>query len=184
MLQLTYPCFPISKTHSPAPPVLLPFSLLLATLEPWSTFFISYPRTAPFNASASPPDLPPRGTREQTREQIGTVTLYVGDGETPNSFLDDVETRFRKLRDNELQRSTVELTSIPSLMGFEWFLCELRICVVVVMFWDNVISITVLLHLYNTLEGTGDTPLWKLPGKKEEWIVSLPHLSPTWPEKW
>ncbi|PYH29680.1 uncharacterized protein BO87DRAFT_368460 [Aspergillus neoniger CBS 115656] len=35
-----------------------------------------------------------RGAREQTREQIGTVTLYVGEGETPKSFLDDVETRF------------------------------------------------------------------------------------------
>ncbi|PYH71437.1 uncharacterized protein BO88DRAFT_485954 [Aspergillus vadensis CBS 113365] len=53
-----------------------------------------------------------RGSREQTREQIGTVTLHVGDGETPNSFLDDVETRFRKLRDKELQRSSIEVTQL------------------------------------------------------------------------
>ncbi|KAJ5135539.1 uncharacterized protein N7515_004817 [Penicillium bovifimosum] len=32
------------------------------------------------------------GAREQAREQIGIVTLHVGDGETANSFLDDVET--------------------------------------------------------------------------------------------
>ncbi|KAM3508659.1 hypothetical protein MY11210_006661 [Beauveria gryllotalpidicola] len=38
------------------------------------------------------------GATEQAREQIGTVTLHVGDGETANSFLDDVETRIRKLR--------------------------------------------------------------------------------------
>ncbi|OAA52569.1 hypothetical protein BBO_00410 [Beauveria brongniartii RCEF 3172] len=38
------------------------------------------------------------GATEQSREQIGTVTLHVGDGETANSFLDDVETRIRKLR--------------------------------------------------------------------------------------
>lgn len=37
------------------------------------------------------------GAAEQTREQIGTVTLHVGDGETANSFLDDVEARIRKL---------------------------------------------------------------------------------------
>ena len=37
-----------------------------------------------------------RGAREQARQQIATVTLHVGDGETANSFLDDVETRIRK----------------------------------------------------------------------------------------
>lgn len=40
------------------------------------------------------------GAREQAREQIGTVTLHVGDGETASSFLDDVEIRTRKLRDD------------------------------------------------------------------------------------
>lgn len=40
------------------------------------------------------------GATEQAREQIGTVTLHVGDGETANSFLDDVEARVRKLRDD------------------------------------------------------------------------------------
>ncbi|KAM3427044.1 hypothetical protein NHJ13734_009148 [Beauveria thailandica] len=38
------------------------------------------------------------GATEQAREQIGTVTLHVGDGETADSFLDDVETRIRELR--------------------------------------------------------------------------------------
>lgn len=38
------------------------------------------------------------GATEQGREQIGTVTLHVGDGETADSFLDDVETRIHKLR--------------------------------------------------------------------------------------
>ncbi|KAB8210661.1 hypothetical protein BDV34DRAFT_186233 [Aspergillus parasiticus] len=32
------------------------------------------------------------GAIEQTREEIGAVTLHVGDGETADSFLDDVET--------------------------------------------------------------------------------------------
>ncbi|KAE8147654.1 hypothetical protein BDV25DRAFT_142521 [Aspergillus avenaceus] len=34
---------------------------------------------------------------EQAREQIGAVTLYVGDGETVSSFFEDVQTRIRKL---------------------------------------------------------------------------------------
>ncbi|CEJ58476.1 Putative Title: questionable ORF [Penicillium brasilianum] len=38
------------------------------------------------------------GATEQVREQIGEVTLHIGDGETAYSFLDDVETRIRKLR--------------------------------------------------------------------------------------
>lgn len=40
------------------------------------------------------------GAKEQTREQIGTVTLHVGDGETTIKFMDDVEARIRKLRDD------------------------------------------------------------------------------------
>lgn len=44
------------------------------------------------------------GATEQARQQIGTVTLYAGDGETPCGFLDDVETRVRKLW-NESQSS-------------------------------------------------------------------------------
>ena len=31
------------------------------------------------------------GATAQVREQIGAATLHVGDGETANSFLDDVE---------------------------------------------------------------------------------------------
>lgn len=40
------------------------------------------------------------GATEQAREKIGTVTLHAGDGETADSFLDDVERRIRKLRDD------------------------------------------------------------------------------------
>ena len=50
-----------------------------------------------------------RGDREQAREQIGTVTLHVGDGETANSFLDDVETRIRKLQNDSLSSSPAQL---------------------------------------------------------------------------
>lgn len=50
-----------------------------------------------------------RGAIEQRREQISTVTLHAGDGETPNSFLDDVETRFRKLRNDSLSSSPAQL---------------------------------------------------------------------------
>ncbi|RAQ50499.1 hypothetical protein AFGD_003037 [Aspergillus flavus] len=49
------------------------------------------------------------GAREQAREQIGTVTLHVGDGETANSFLDDVETRIRKLRNDSLSSNPAQL---------------------------------------------------------------------------
>ncbi|OOF96118.1 hypothetical protein ASPCADRAFT_130438 [Aspergillus carbonarius ITEM 5010] len=49
-----------------------------------------------------------RGAREQAREQIGAVTLHVGDGETPNSFLVDVETRIRKQRNASLSSSPVQ----------------------------------------------------------------------------
>ncbi|KAK2799906.1 hypothetical protein FQN50_008299 [Emmonsiellopsis sp. PD_5] len=37
------------------------------------------------------------GTTEQTRELIGEVTLYAGDGESTTNFLDDVEARVHKL---------------------------------------------------------------------------------------
>ncbi|KAL5343229.1 hypothetical protein BJX70DRAFT_385725 [Aspergillus crustosus] len=43
------------------------------------------------------------GATEQAREQIGVVTVHAGDGETANSFLDDVETRIRKLRNDSLK---------------------------------------------------------------------------------
>lgn len=49
------------------------------------------------------------GAREQGREQIGAVRLHVGDGETANSFLDDVETRIRKLRNDSLGSSPAQL---------------------------------------------------------------------------
>ena len=34
-----------------------------------------------------------RGATEQAREQLGTVTLHIGDGEDATTFLDDVEAR-------------------------------------------------------------------------------------------
>ncbi|KAJ5847824.1 hypothetical protein N7455_011781 [Penicillium solitum] len=49
------------------------------------------------------------GATEQAREQIGAVTLHVGDGETAHSFLDDVETRIRKLRNDSLSSSPTQL---------------------------------------------------------------------------
>ncbi|KAJ2976190.1 hypothetical protein NQ176_g5094 [Zarea fungicola] len=59
------------------------------------------------------------GATEQAREQIGTVTLHVGDGETANRFLDDVETRIRKLRGDssgsspmQQQTGTVSVTQL------------------------------------------------------------------------
>lgn len=59
------------------------------------------------------------GATEQSREQIGTVTLHVGDGETANSFLDDVERRIGKLRDDSFgsspaqqQMGTVSVTQL------------------------------------------------------------------------
>lgn len=49
------------------------------------------------------------GATEQAREQIGAVTLHIGDGETANSFLDDVETRIHKLRNDSLSSSPAQL---------------------------------------------------------------------------
>lgn len=37
-----------------------------------------------------------RGATEQSREQLGTVTLHIGDGESTTIFLDDVEARLCK----------------------------------------------------------------------------------------
>lgn len=52
------------------------------------------------------------GATEQAREQIGAVTLHVGDGETADSFLDDVETRIRKLRNDSLSSSQLQIGSV------------------------------------------------------------------------
>ncbi|KAJ5603012.1 hypothetical protein N7537_005968 [Penicillium hordei] len=49
------------------------------------------------------------GVTEQAREQIGAVTLHVGDGETADSFLDDVETRIRKRQNDSLSSSPAQL---------------------------------------------------------------------------
>lgn len=47
--------------------------------------------------------------REQDREQIGTVTLYVGNGELMGSFLDDVETRIRQLLKSDDSLGSVDV---------------------------------------------------------------------------
>ncbi|KJJ31202.1 hypothetical protein AFLA70_544g000840 [Aspergillus flavus AF70] len=49
------------------------------------------------------------GATEQAREQIGTVTLHVRDSETADSFLDNVETRIRKLRNDSLSSNPAQL---------------------------------------------------------------------------
>ncbi|KAE8135661.1 hypothetical protein BDV38DRAFT_284739 [Aspergillus pseudotamarii] len=63
------------------------------------------------------------GATEQASEQIGAVTLHVGDGETANSFLDDVETQIRKLRNDclrsnpaQLQIGSVEVTQLVQVV--------------------------------------------------------------------
>lgn len=43
-----------------------------------------------------------KGATEQAREQIGTVTLHAGDGESAAKFLEDVDTRVRKLWNDSL----------------------------------------------------------------------------------
>ncbi|KAJ5158445.1 uncharacterized protein N7500_008096 [Penicillium coprophilum] len=76
-------------TPSTAPSALLVIGKFGATI------FI-YPKATPSNA-------------EKLREQIGAVTLHVGDGETIHSFLDDVETQIRKLRNDSLSSSLAQL---------------------------------------------------------------------------
>lgn len=49
-----------------------------------------------------------RGATEQAREQLGTVTLHVGNGEDADSFLDDVETQICRLQTG----SAVEVTQL------------------------------------------------------------------------
>ncbi|OSC97757.1 hypothetical protein PYCCODRAFT_1101510 [Trametes coccinea BRFM310] len=53
--------------------------------------------------SLTTPSSTPRygGATEQSRKQLGAVKVYVGDGETVAEFLDDVETRARKLWDDD-----------------------------------------------------------------------------------
>ena len=59
------------------------------------------------------------GSREQAREQIGTVTVHDGDDEGRWEFLDDVETRIHELRNDlspaapaELQTGSDEVTRL------------------------------------------------------------------------
>ena len=51
-----------------------------------------------------------RGAHERSCEQIGTVTLHVGDGETARSFLADVDTRIRRLQTGRVR--SVEATQL------------------------------------------------------------------------
>lgn len=46
-----------------------------------------------------------RGATEQAREQLGTVTFHVGDGEDADSFLDDVETQICRLQTGSVEVS-------------------------------------------------------------------------------
>lgn len=64
-----------------------------------------------------------RGFKEQAREQIGTVTCYIGDGETRSNFLHDVENRVRKLwndfvssNDKQMQAINIEVDYVVQNM--------------------------------------------------------------------
>ncbi|EEP80511.1 conserved hypothetical protein [Uncinocarpus reesii 1704] len=52
------------------------------------------------------------GTKEQAREQIGTITLDHGNGETAWGFLDEIEPRVRKLWDDSLNSKPAQTESI------------------------------------------------------------------------
>ncbi|EER39930.1 conserved hypothetical protein [Histoplasma capsulatum var. duboisii H88] len=56
------------------------------------------------------------GATELAREQIGVVTLHVGDGETTTSFLNDIETRARKLWDSSLSSSPSRSVGVIQLV--------------------------------------------------------------------
>ncbi|KAK2752757.1 hypothetical protein FQN55_005889 [Onygenales sp. PD_40] len=65
-----------------------------------------------FSMTTHSPTFRHRGTKEQTRELIGEVTIYVGDGETTFGFVNDVKTRARKLWDRSqilLQPESVDV---------------------------------------------------------------------------
>ena len=59
------------------------------------------------------------GSKEQAREQIGTVTIHTGDGETAWEFLNDVQARIHDLQNNlspaataGLQTGSVDVTQL------------------------------------------------------------------------
>ncbi|KAJ5895556.1 hypothetical protein N7495_007247 [Penicillium taxi] len=62
-----------------------------------------------FSFTSPSPTFHRGGAKEQAREQIGVVTLHIGDGEDTNSFLDDVETRIHKLQNDSLGSSQPQL---------------------------------------------------------------------------
>ena len=59
-----------------------------------------------FTASSSTTPFRRDGATGQAREQISAVTLHVRDGDSAASFLDDVETRVRKLWKDSLSSSS------------------------------------------------------------------------------
>ncbi|OOQ83196.1 hypothetical protein PEBR_36280 [Penicillium brasilianum] len=55
------------------------------------------------------------GATEQVREQIGEVTLHIGDGETANSFLNDVETRIRSVQVTQLVQDVLQPAALDAI---------------------------------------------------------------------
>ncbi|EGC41004.1 conserved hypothetical protein [Histoplasma capsulatum var. duboisii H88] len=56
------------------------------------------------------------GATEQARQQIGLVTLHVGDGETTTNFLNDIEARARKLWNSSLSLSPTRSVEVIQLV--------------------------------------------------------------------
>ncbi|KAG5287628.1 hypothetical protein I7I50_12227 [Histoplasma capsulatum G186AR] len=56
------------------------------------------------------------GATEQGRQQIGVVTLHVGDGETTTNFLNDIEARARKLWNSSLSLSPARSVEVIQLV--------------------------------------------------------------------
>ncbi|KKZ66321.1 hypothetical protein EMCG_07922 [[Emmonsia] crescens] len=56
------------------------------------------------------------GATEQAREQIGMVTLHIGDGETTTSFLNDIETRACKLWNDSLSSRPTQSVEVTQLV--------------------------------------------------------------------
>ncbi|KAK2855532.1 hypothetical protein FQN49_005099 [Arthroderma sp. PD_2] len=69
-----------------------------------------------FSKSFGPPTFRSYGSREKAREQIGTAIIYAGDGESLNSFLDDVETRIRKRWVSSMTSSPSSVESVTQLV--------------------------------------------------------------------
>ncbi|QKX62086.1 uncharacterized protein TRUGW13939_09242 [Talaromyces rugulosus] len=86
-------CFPVWQIYSTVPSVLLVIDRFGATIRVLHLLPENSTVIERFSSTSSTITFRYGKVREQTREQIGTVTLDVGDGETAESFLDDVATR-------------------------------------------------------------------------------------------